>query len=146
MFTVLGLTLLIPRLADLISRPFVRLGNTLTRSAPRLSGTGSSVLLGIATGLLWAPGAGPILGLILTEAAIQGVTLRTSLLLLSYALGAATSLAVAMLAGGLVFQYLKRESNVRVADNWPTHHQFRLRYAIVESNIQNHAPMATALA
>jgi cytochrome c biogenesis protein CcdA/thiol-disulfide isomerase/thioredoxin len=105
---VLGVTLLIPRLADLISRPFVRLGNTLARSATAHSGTGSSILLGVATGLLWAPCAGPILGLILTGAAIRGVTLRTSLLLLSYALGAASSLAVAILAGGRVFQYLKR--------------------------------------
>jgi cytochrome c biogenesis protein CcdA/thiol-disulfide isomerase/thioredoxin len=107
-FAVLGLTLIIPKLADLISRPFLRLGNTLTQSANTHSGIGSSILLGVATGLLWAPCAGPILGLILTGAAIGGPTLRTSLLLLCYALGAATSLAVAILAGGRVFGSLKR--------------------------------------
>ena len=50
-----------------------------------------SALLGIATGLLWAPCAGPILGLILTGAALNGASAWTSLLLLAYALGAATS-------------------------------------------------------
>ena len=35
-------------------------------------------MLGISTGLLWAPCAGPILGLILTGAAIQGPGARSS--------------------------------------------------------------------
>ena len=35
---------------------------------------GSSFLLGIATGLLWAPCAGPILGLVLTGAALGGAS------------------------------------------------------------------------
>ena len=52
-----------------------------------------SLLLGVATGLLWAPCAGPMLGLILTGAALQGANVKTSLLLLAYAAGAATSLA-----------------------------------------------------
>ena len=34
----------------------------------------SSLLLGVATGLLWAPCAGPVLGLILTGAALQGAS------------------------------------------------------------------------
>jgi cytochrome c biogenesis protein CcdA/thiol-disulfide isomerase/thioredoxin len=107
-FAILGLSLLIPKVAALISQPFVRLGNALTISASGRSGTASSLLLGVATGLLWAPCAGPILGLILTSAAVQGVTLRTFFLLLSYALGAASSLAVAILAGGGIFRTLKR--------------------------------------
>jgi thiol-disulfide isomerase/thioredoxin len=63
---------------------------------------------GIATGLLWAPCAGPILGLVLTAAAINGPTLQTSLLLLAYAAGAATSLAVVLLAGNRIVSALKR--------------------------------------
>jgi thiol-disulfide isomerase/thioredoxin len=66
------------------------------------------LLLGVATGFLWAPCAGPVLGLILTGAALNGANLATSLLLLAYALGAATSLALALLAGGRVFQAMKR--------------------------------------
>jgi cytochrome c biogenesis protein CcdA/thiol-disulfide isomerase/thioredoxin len=107
-FLLLGLTLVVPALADRLTRPLVSLGNRLTASAGSKSGIGSSVLLGVATGLLWAPCAGPILGLILTGAAIQGATVHTSLLLLFYAAGAATSMAVALLAGGRVFAGMKR--------------------------------------
>jgi thiol-disulfide isomerase/thioredoxin len=58
--------------------------------------------------LLWAPCAGPILGLVLTGAAISGPSTRTTLLLFAYAAGAATSLAVAILAGGRVFAAMKK--------------------------------------
>ncbi len=68
----------------------------------------ASVFLGVATGLLWAPCAGPILGLVLTGAALQGASVGTSLLLLAYAAGAATSLALALLIGGRVFNAMKR--------------------------------------
>ena len=60
---------------------------------------GSSMLLGVATGLVWAPCAGPVLGLILTGAALRGPSVGTSLLLLTYGLGAATSLAAGLLFG-----------------------------------------------
>lgn len=107
--TFFALTLLSRRLADLITRPFVALGNRLTEAAGTDSSTPfSSLLLGVATGLLWSPCAGPILGLILTGAAIQGASASTSLLLLAYALGAATSLALALLIGGGVFTAMKK--------------------------------------
>jgi thiol-disulfide isomerase/thioredoxin len=98
-------------LADWLARPFVALGNRLTQSKPGEAeklGLLNSLLLGVATGLLWAPCAGPILGLILTGAAISGPNARTSLLLFAYALGAATSLAIALFAGGRVFALLKK--------------------------------------
>jgi thiol-disulfide isomerase/thioredoxin len=72
------------------------------------------LLLGIATGLLWAPCAGPILGLVLTGAALEGASTRTLFLLLAYAAGAATSLAIALLAGGRVFAALKRSLGAEV--------------------------------
>jgi hypothetical protein len=71
-----------------------------------------SLVLGVATGLLWAPCAGPILGLILTGAALKGVNVETSLLLLTFAAGAATSLALALLVGGQVFAAMKRSLGV----------------------------------
>src|SRR5471032_33570 len=77
-----GLTLLLPHLADRLTKPLVALGDRLSRSAQD-SGEGGSIassfLLGIATGLL-----------------------------LAYAAGAATSLAVALLIGGKVFTAMKR--------------------------------------
>ena len=71
-----------------------------------------SLLLGVATGLLWAPCAGPVLGLILTGAAIQGANVQTTMLLLAYAAGAATSLALALVIGGRVFAAMKRSLGV----------------------------------
>jgi cytochrome c biogenesis protein CcdA/thiol-disulfide isomerase/thioredoxin len=104
-----GLTLLLPKLADRAMQPLVRLGSRLSNSAGQgEERIGASLLLGIATGLLWAPCAGPILGLILTVAALNGASVGTSFLLLAYALGAATSLALALLIGGRVFAAMKR--------------------------------------
>jgi cytochrome c biogenesis protein CcdA/thiol-disulfide isomerase/thioredoxin len=113
---VLGLTLIVPSLADRLTRPLVALGSRLTEkaSAEQQSGGGvwPSFLLGVATGLLWAPCAGPILGLILTGAALQGASVGTTFLLAAYAAGAATSLALALLIGGKVFQTMKRSLGV----------------------------------
>ncbi|TXI07062.1 MAG: redoxin domain-containing protein, partial [Rhizobium sp.] len=63
-------------------------------------------------GLLWAPCAGPILGLVLTGAALKGANLQTTFLLLAYGAGAATSLAVALLAGGKIFARMKQSLGV----------------------------------
>src|ERR1700740_2652892 len=90
LLALFGITLLFPALSDRLTRPFVALGSRLSETAdPRAGASGSTVLpsllLGVATGLLWAPCAGPVLGLILTGAALQGANLRTSVLLTAYA-------------------------------------------------------------
>jgi cytochrome c biogenesis protein CcdA/thiol-disulfide isomerase/thioredoxin len=108
-----GLSLLLPGLADRVARPFVAFGARLSETAERGTVRGGatvfpSLLLGAATGFLWAPCAGPVLGLILTGAALQGASIETSLLLLTFAAGAVTSLALAVLAGGKVFAAMKR--------------------------------------
>ena len=105
-----GLTLLLPQLSERLTRPLVAAGSRLSAAAgadarPR---PGASFLIGVATGLLWAPCAGPILGLVLTGAALQGASIGTTLLLLAYAAGAATSLALALLVGGKVFGLMKK--------------------------------------
>ncbi|MGV8959709.1 MAG: cytochrome c biogenesis protein DipZ [Stenotrophomonas sp.] len=106
---LLGLTLLSSRVAAAISRPFVRLGQSLSQRADaRGDSIWASLGLGVATGLLWVPCAGPILGLLLTAAAINGASVATALLLLVYSAGAATSLALALLIGGRVFAAMKR--------------------------------------
>jgi cytochrome c biogenesis protein CcdA/thiol-disulfide isomerase/thioredoxin len=106
-----AVTLLSRRLADALARPFVALGNRLMQTdgaASEQDGIVASLLLGVATGLLWAPCAGPILGLLLTGAALSGPTPRTTLLLFAYAAGAAASLAAVILAGGRLLVALKR--------------------------------------
>ena len=107
LFAGFALLLIFPALAERAMRPLVRLGERLSGPG-RGEGIGGSLVLGLATGLLWAPCAGPILGLILTGAALSGASANTALLLLAYALGAATSLALALLVGGRVFAAMKR--------------------------------------
>ncbi len=111
-----GVTLLLPSVADRLTRPLVALGNRLSNTAAKpgegARSFGASLLLGVATGFLWAPCAGPILGLILTGAAIEGASVGTTILLLAYGLGACVSLAVALFAGGRVFAALKKSLGV----------------------------------
>jgi cytochrome c biogenesis protein CcdA/thiol-disulfide isomerase/thioredoxin len=110
LLAIFGVTLLFPELADRLMRPLVAIGARLSQSADQASDGSilAPLLLGVATGFLWAPCAGPVLGLILTGAALQGASVKTTLLLLTYAAGAATSLALALLVGGRVFAAMKR--------------------------------------
>jgi cytochrome c biogenesis protein CcdA/thiol-disulfide isomerase/thioredoxin len=117
LLALFGLALLFPSFADRAMQPVVALGARLSQSVEPGDGTPRatvlpSLLLGVATGLLWAPCAGPVLGLILTGAALNGASVETSLLLLVYAAGAATSLALALLVGGRVFAAMKRSLGV----------------------------------
>ncbi len=110
-----GLSLISPRIATALSRPAVNLGNNLLNAAGAQRANASvrsSFVLGIATGLLWAPCAGPILGLVLTGAALKGANLQTTFLLLAYGAGAATSLAIALFAGGKIFARMKQSLGV----------------------------------
>jgi cytochrome c biogenesis protein CcdA/thiol-disulfide isomerase/thioredoxin len=112
MLAAFGATLLFPSVADRMSRPLVALGVRMSEARGNADGAAgpvfSPLLLGVGTGLLWAPCAGPILGLILTGAALNGASAGTSLLLLAYAAGACTSLAAALLFGQGVFSVMKR--------------------------------------
>ena len=117
LLALFGVTLLFPALSDRMMRPVVALGARLSRSAEQGATEGGSsilpsLLLGVATGLLWAPCAGPLLGLILTGAALRGASIQTSLLLTAYAAGAATSLALALLAGGRILAAMKRSLGI----------------------------------
>src|SRR5687768_16834729 len=73
LLALFGLALVVPSLSERMTRPLVALGSRLSErsaSRPDGGGIGSSLLLGAATGLLWAPCAGPILGIIFTAAEI----------------------------------------------------------------------------
>ncbi|TAL73970.1 MAG: redoxin domain-containing protein [Rhodanobacter sp.] len=102
-----GVSLLSPRLAAWFARPLTRLGQRMLPAArpdsiPRAFGLGAGI------GLVWAPCAGPILGIVLTTAALRGANVTTTLLLLTYALGAGAALAIALLAGGQLAVLLRR--------------------------------------
>ncbi|MDB5731511.1 MAG: cytochrome c biosis protein transrane region, partial [Variovorax sp.] len=60
LLALMGATLVAPRLAERLTRPLVALGSRLSNAARQRAGTAASpalpsLLLGIATGLLWAP-------------------------------------------------------------------------------------------
>ena len=112
LLALFGVLLLLPGLAERLTRPLVAAGARLSEQTDGRGGIVASLLLGVATGLLWAPCAGPILGLLLTGAALGGAGIGTTLLLLAYAAGAATSLAAALLLGGRVFRLMKRSLGI----------------------------------
>ncbi|KOQ75660.1 cytochrome c biogenesis protein DipZ [Stenotrophomonas maltophilia] len=117
LMALFALALLWPRLADHLLAPFQRVGARLSARADAADaagrgGAGTSLLIGIATGLLWAPCAGPILGLVLTGAALHGASVGTTALLLAYALGAITALALAVWIGGRVFRAMQARLGV----------------------------------
>jgi len=98
-----ALSLISARISGWLASPFVLLGNRLDPQTRKMSGPLGSLMIGVATGLLWAPCAGPILGVILTGAMLQGANAQTSLLLAAYGLGSALSLGTLIFAGrGLV--------------------------------------------
>jgi cytochrome c biogenesis protein CcdA len=101
-----GLSLVSPRLGDYLARPLTALGERLTGKLGGGSVAGG-IALGACLGLLWAPCAGPILGLILTTAALKGAGPQTTALLFVYALGAAAPLALSLFAGGRALRALK---------------------------------------
>ncbi|MFZ6044553.1 cytochrome c biogenesis protein DipZ [Pseudomonas sp. CR3202] len=104
LMAVSAAALLSTRFGTWLSRPWLWLGDRLHGDARRFSPALSAWLMGCAAGLLWAPCAGPILGLILSGAMLNGPSASTSLLLLSYGLGSAVAMGALIFLGRGVFQ------------------------------------------
>jgi cytochrome c biogenesis protein CcdA/thiol-disulfide isomerase/thioredoxin len=107
LLAVSALALLSSRFGTWVSRPWLWLGDRLHGDARRLPPALSAWLMGFAAGLLWAPCAGPILGLILSGAMLNGPSASTSLLLLSYGLGSAVAMGALIFLGRGAFQRAK---------------------------------------
>ncbi|WP_371233578.1 cytochrome c biogenesis protein DipZ [Pseudomonas sp. QE6] len=104
---VSALALLWSRFSDWLGKPWAWIGDRLHGEARRLPPAISAWVLGFAAGLLWAPCAGPVLGLILSGAMLQGPSAQTSLLLFAYGLGSATVLGIVLFAGRRLMQHLR---------------------------------------
>ena len=85
---VLAVGLMVPRMGEIIERPFARLG------ARGVAGSGSGLVLGASLGLVFVPCAGPVLAAISAVAATHRIGITSVLLTLAYALGAAVPLLV----------------------------------------------------
>lgn len=97
--TLTALTLLSSRIAEFITRPFVAMGNNLNSASNRNTGLLAALLAGLATGLLWSPCAGPVLGAILSLAIVAKNPVSISLLLAAYGSGAAAMLGLIWFTG-----------------------------------------------
>jgi cytochrome c biogenesis protein CcdA/thiol-disulfide isomerase/thioredoxin len=112
-FVLFGLTLVFPRFSDKLFQPLVGLGAHTGRFGPSEKSStghwpiGRAMLLGASTGLLWAPCAGPILGLILTGAALSGATWQSAGLLASFATGAAFALSLVIFGGNRLIRFAR---------------------------------------
>src|SRR6187402_792583 len=122
LFGGFALLLIFPGLADRAMQPLVRMGERLSGPG-RNEGIGGSLVLGLATGLLWAPCAGPILGLILTGAALSGASASTVLLVLGavvvIALGLDTRVLTSLSAGQTNAIETRLARTLGMADDMP---------------------------
>lgn len=115
LLAIVSASLLMPRFAEAVTRPIVGLGSDIDRKATGARSKAANFVIGSAIGLLWAPCAGPILGLVIAAAALNASKTSSALLFVAFALGAATSLGVAMFAGSRALQSMKRYAG---ADRW----------------------------
>src|ERR671939_1219537 len=90
---VVAATLLVPRLGELLERPFL----PLTRRRP--AGAGRGFLLGLSLGLVFTPCAGPIFSYVAVRAGSEHLNLEAVLLIVAYALGAAVPMLLVALGG-----------------------------------------------
>ncbi len=106
LMALVGVSLLSIRIAELIARPFARAGAWLLANKRDEAATGKNLIIGIAVGLLWAPCAGPILGLLIASAAKAG-GLRAAALYLTFAIGAGMALGTVLNLGGRALAALR---------------------------------------
>ncbi len=93
LLVVIGLSLFIPALANLMERPFAR----LERHQP--NGAGEGFVVGLALGLVFVPCAGPILAAITVVGATHRVGLTAIVVTVAFGIGAAIPLLAVALAG-----------------------------------------------
>jgi cytochrome c biogenesis protein CcdA len=118
-----GLMLSSIRVTAVVTRPLVRLGSVMERRSASLPGTSRSLrvgpltafTLGCATGLLWAPCAGPLLGLVIALAASRAAPGESIALFIAFGLGAATAMLAVLAASARVLALLRRAG---FAERW----------------------------
>lgn len=102
--TFLGLTLLIPKLSQILEGYVSRVSSKV--GAPgQIQGSGfkSGFITGFSLGIVWSPCAGPILATIATLAATRAVSFQLVLVTLVYVLGVGIPLFIFALLGSVIF-------------------------------------------
>src|SRR5437016_5221198 len=98
---VVAATLLVPRLGELLERPFL----PLTRF--RAGGSGSGFVLGLSLGLVFVPCAGPIFSYVAVRAGSEHLDSKAVLLIVAYSLGAAVPMLLVALGGRSISSKLR---------------------------------------
>lgn len=101
----LGLTLLIPKLAQTVEGYVSRMSGTVAQKfiGKNTNGFWGGLIIGLALGIVWAPCAGPILATIATLAATHSVNLGIILVTASYVTGIAIPLLIFAILGRRIF-------------------------------------------
>src|SRR5919198_543334 len=99
---VVAATLLVPRLGELLERPFL----PLTRRRP--AGSGGGFVLGLSLGLVFVPCAGPIFSYVAVRAGSEHLNSKAVLLIVAYSLGAAVPMLFVALGGRGISAKLRR--------------------------------------
>ncbi|MEP7000286.1 MAG: cytochrome c biogenesis protein/redoxin [bacterium] len=107
LLAVVGVALVSTRAAAWLTHPASRAGAALLGRQSGVTTPWRNVVVGMAIGLLWAPCAGPILGLLIAASA-GGDAPHAALLFLTFGLGAIMSLAVVTSLGTRLLTLLKR--------------------------------------
>lgn len=90
---LLGISMLLPRLEEILERPFTRIPQF------RVTGDHGGFVLGLALGAVYVPCAGPVLAAITVAGATGRIGAHTVALTLAFAVGTAIPLLVFALAG-----------------------------------------------
>ena len=96
-----GLGLLVPAIAEILERPFLRL------HAPRPATSRGGLVLGLGLGAVFVPCAGPVLAAISVIGATNHLSLTGLLLTLAFATGAGVPLLAVALAGDAVIDRVR---------------------------------------
>ncbi|MBO9626323.1 MAG: cytochrome c biogenesis protein DipZ [Microbacterium sp.] len=110
---LIGVSLIIPRVAHLLERPFQRFGQREVKNR------GNGFGVGLALGAVFVPCAGPVLAAIIVAGSTGRIGMGTVLLTASFALGVAVPLLVFALAGRGVIERIRafrtKERGLRIA-------------------------------
>ena len=109
LFFLFGLTLLFEGLSDKFSAQsqwFTKPGQWFQGLSNNLKGFTGGLVLGVGLGFIWVPCAGPLLAIVLVDAATQQTSVATVALLLSFAVGAGLPMLIISLFGNRLVQQL----------------------------------------
>lgn len=97
---IFGLTLLVPKLAQITERLFTKFSSLRVKT--NKGGYWGGVIIGLSIGLIWTPCVGPILASVISLALSGNVGFQTIIITLSYSIGTAIPMFIITYSGGQI--------------------------------------------